>query len=152
MNQDEISQIIGVKEPYLWLDETVTLTDRRIHARKYLDPLLPLFQAHFVTFPLFPGALQCEAAFQAASLLIAGLVPVKPGHVPVIARVKNVKFRRMARPGDWLDIDVEIVDRAAHAFSLRGRISVAGKTTTELDFVATEAALPLEAHSAVPAD
>jgi len=142
VEREEISKIIGVRDPYLWLDEAVEITEQRIHARKFLDPELPLFQGHFISFPLFPGALQCEAAFQAASLLIAGIVPIHPGHVPVIARVKNVKFRRMVRPGSSLDIEVEIVDRAAQAFSLRGRVSVDGKTTTELEFIATEAAMP----------
>ena len=68
MNRQEIEKILPVRDPYLWLDEVVEISDTQIHARKYLDPELEIFQAHYVDFPLFPGALQCEAAFQAAGV------------------------------------------------------------------------------------
>ena len=139
MNQEQIKSTIGVDTPYLWLDEVVEIDDRRIHARKHLDPDLEIFKSHYVEFPLFPGSLQCEAAFQASAVLIARSQAVTDGHVPVIARVRGTKFRRMARPGDTLDIVVEIEDRVGAAFVLKGRISVAGHTTTELHFTATEA-------------
>ena len=65
MNREEIEKILPVRDPYLWLDEVVEISDTQIHARKFLDPELEIFRAHYVDFPLFPGALQCEAAFQA---------------------------------------------------------------------------------------
>ena len=142
MSPEEIESAVLSQDPYLWIDEVLSIDDERIHARKYLAPDLPIFEAHYKTFPLFPGALQCEAAFQASAILIARSQPTKPGHVPVIARVRNVKFRQMVRPGDVIDIVVERRDAIASAVALRGRISVGGRTTTELDFVATEAPLP----------
>ena len=142
MNQEEIQQVIPMREPYLWLDEVIAIDDDHIHARKFLDPGLDVFRGHYADFPLFPGALQCEAAFQAAAVLIARTQPVEPGHVPVIARVAGVKFRQMARPGQTLDIYVDVRDRVANVIAMRGRIVADGVKTTELSFAATEAPAP----------
>ena len=141
MNREEIQAIIPVRDPYLWLDEVVEISESQIHARMYLDPDLEIFSAHYVDFPLFPGALQCEAAFQAAALLIAQTQPRTEGFVPVIARVKNTKFKRMVRPGDTLDVHVQLVARTSRVLTLKGRLSVEGQTTTQLEFSAVEAAV-----------
>ena len=61
--------------------------------------------------------------------------------MPVIARVRNVKFRNLVRPGDTIDIVVQRREVVSSAIRLIGKVSVAGTTTTELEFVATEAAL-----------
>src|SRR6056297_832054 len=134
-----IKEIVRVGDPYLWIDEVVALSDEQIVARKFLDPGLPIFQAHYRDFPLFPGALQCEAAFQASAILIARTMPASPGHVPVIARVRNTKFRSMARPGEMLEIIVSQRGRIAKAVDLHGKLTADGRTTTELRFTATEA-------------
>ena len=145
---DLIEKYVLARDPYLWLDDVVQIDNDHLHARKFLDPDLPIFQAHYIDFPLFPGALQCEAAFQAAAVLIGYSQPTREGHVPVIARVRNVKFRQLVRPGDTLDIHLQRRDVVSTAISLSARIEVAGKTTTELEFVATEAKLPTESPQA----
>ncbi len=141
MDREALQAALLAKDPYLWVDEVVSIDDDQIHARKYLDPELELFKAHYTDFPLFPGALQCEAAFQASAVLIARTQPTEEGKLPVIARVRNVKFRRMVRPGETIDIVVKRRDIFRQAITCHGRISVNGETTTELTFVATEAAL-----------
>lgn len=142
MNQEEISNLIGVRPPYLWISEVQQANDQHLVATKFLSPELELFQGHFVGCPVFPGALQCEACFQAASALIARIQSATPGHVPVIARVNQVKFRRLVRPGDTIRVDVRIVDQIPKVFRMRGRVSVDNHLTAELEFYATEAPLP----------
>ena len=61
------------------------------------------------------------------------------GGVPVIARMNNVKFRRMVRPGDTLDIHVELTKRARRLLHMQGTLKVGGKISCQLEFVATEA-------------
>ncbi len=142
MNKQEISEFIKVSDPYLWLDQVIELTDDHVLCQKHIDKDLPLLKSHYQGFPLFPGALQCEACFQASNVLLTKLLPENPGHIPVIARVRNVKFKRLVRPGDTLQIRVDLLERESKAIFLRGRVSVADVTTTSLDFVATEAVLP----------
>ncbi len=137
MNIDEIQKLIPHRPPFLWLDEVVEIGETTIHARKYLDPGLPVFEGHYPGFPVLPGVLQCEACFQAAAVLIAKMHPVEPGQIPVVTRQNNTRFRRMVCPGETLDIEVTLIEKLASAFFLSGKASVGGQTCLRLDFACT---------------
>ncbi len=149
MNTDEIKACIPHRDPFLWLDEVTEISETHIVARKVLLADLPVFQGHYPGFPIFPGVLQCEACFQAGAVLISKLVPTGTDAVPVVTRLNNVQFRKMIRPGETIEISVELTERLANAFYLKGKVSVmdavtnAGKVTARLDFVCTAA--PMEA-------
>jgi 3-hydroxyacyl-[acyl-carrier-protein] dehydratase len=136
LNREEIERQIPHRSPFLWIDEVVERTDRTIHARKFLDPNLDVFAGHYPDFPVLPGVLQCEAAFQAGALLIAPLAP-SDGGLPVVTRLNNVKFRRMVRPGETLDIHAEIIERLSTAYFLKARTDVDGQTSCSLEFACT---------------
>jgi len=140
IERDEIERLIPHRAPFLWIDSVVELTDRAIHARKFCDPALDVFRGHYPHFPVLPGVLQCEAAFQAGALLIARLVPPGDDRVPVVTRLNNVKFRRMVRPGDTLDIHAELTEELSSAYFLKARTAVEGQTTCSLEFACTLAA------------
>ena len=141
MNTDEIKSCIPHRDPFLWLDEVTEISETKIVARKLLPESLPVFQGHYPEFPVFPGVLQCEACFQAGAVLISKLVPVESDEVPVVTRLNNVQFRRMIRPGETIEVNVELTERLANAFYLKGRVSVNGKVTARLEFVCTAAAM-----------
>ncbi len=139
MTRDEILLHIPHRPPFLWLDEVVARTDSTLHARKLLDPSIDLFQGHYPQFPVLPGVIQCEAAFQAGALLIALTADVPADQVPVVTRLNNVQFRRLVRPGETLDIEVELKERVANAWFLTGKVSVDGKASTRLEFACATA-------------
>ena len=139
MTRTEIEACIPHRAPFLWLDEVVSMDEQRIHARKVLDPESDVFSGHFPAFPVLPGVLQCEAAFQAAAVLISKIEPVGNEQVPVVTRLNNVQFRRLVRPGETLDIEVELTERLSNAFYLKGKTSVDGKTSTRLEFACATA-------------
>lgn len=141
LTKEQIAALIPHRDPFLWVDEVVEVDERRIHARKFVNPALDVFRGHYPGRPVLPGVLLCEAAMQAGAILIARLPEgaIQPGHVPVATRINNVKFKQMVRPGDTLDIEVELTERLAQAFYLSGRIKVAGKTAVQLDFACTTA-------------
>jgi 3-hydroxyacyl-[acyl-carrier-protein] dehydratase len=141
LNSEEIKEHIPHREPFLWIDEVVEISNDRIHARKYLDPALDVFSGHYPHFPVLPGVLQCEAAFQAGATLIATLNVVDDGRVPVVTRLNNTSFRRLVRPGETLDIEVRLTERLANAFFLTGKVSVGGQTATRLEFACAAAAV-----------
>jgi 3-hydroxyacyl-[acyl-carrier-protein] dehydratase len=140
LNRNEIQRLIPHRAPFLWLDEVVEHTPTSVHARKFVDPALDVFSGHYPKFPVLPGVLVCEAALQAGALLIATLEPSPGDRVPVVGRLNNVKFRRMVRPGDTLDIRVELMEKVAQAWFLRGRTEVDGQTACSLEFACTLAA------------
>ena len=142
MDVEAIQRLIPHRPPFLWIDEVLSCDETRIVARKHVPEDLDLFRGHYPAFPVLPGVLQCEAAFQAGAILIAKSFPPQANHVPVVTRLNNTQFRRMVRPGETLDIEVELTERLANAFFLKARVSVAGEVSTRLEFAC--AAAPLE--------
>jgi len=147
VNTDDIKNCIPHRDPFLWLDEVTEISETQIVARKLLAADLPVFQGHYPNFPVFPGVLQCEACFQAGAILIGRLVPTGTNEVPVVTRLNNVQFRKMIRPGELIEIHVELTTRLANAFYLKGKVLVldkvtnATKVTARLEFVCTAAAI-----------
>jgi 3-hydroxyacyl-[acyl-carrier-protein] dehydratase len=141
MNRQEIERLIPHRPPFLWIDEIVEISDASVHAQKFLDPGLDVFAGHYPAYPVLPGVLLCEAALQAGALLIARLEPTPGERVPVVGRLNNVKFKRMVRPGETLDIHVELIEKVANAWFLRGRTAVGGQTCCSLEFACTLAAV-----------
>ena len=139
LSQEQIQQYIPHRDPFLWLDEVVSLDENRIVARKTLTEELDVFRGHYPAFPVFPGVLQCEAAFQAGAVLIAQMIETGSDQVPVVTRLNNVQFRKMVRPGQTLEIEVELTERLANAFFLRGKVAVDGKVTVRLEFACSAA-------------
>lgn len=139
MNRSDIEELIPHRAPFLWIDEVTEISDQRICARKKISEDLDVFRGHYPHFPILPGVLQLEAAFQAGAILIARTQEVGEGQVPVVTRVNNTKFRTMVRPGDTLDIEVELTETLANAFFLQGKVSVDGKVTVRLEFACTAA-------------
>lgn len=134
LNIDEIRRRIPHRDPFLWLDEVVELTDTRIVARRHLSPDLPLFAGHYPNFPVFPGVLQCESCFQAGAILISSVMTADDGRIPVVTRQDKTQYRKMIRPGDTMLIEAELTDQLANAFFLKGRVTVDGQLATRLEF------------------
>jgi len=141
MNIEEIQRCIPHRDPFLWLDTVMELTDTRIVATRFLAPDLPVFVGHYPQFPVFPGVLQCEACFQAGAILISQLIDSADPWVPVVTRQSNTQFRHMVRPGDTMQIDVELTERLSGAFFLKGRVTVEGRVTARLEFACAMASM-----------
>ena len=139
MTSIDYLDLIPNRPPYLWIDEVVSVDEHSIHTRKFVDPNLDLFSGHYPEFPVFPAALQCECAFQASAILIAYLGVSTREKIPVVARANELKFRRIVRPGDMLDVHVQLENPLKEVFFLKGRILRDGETVTTLKFVTTAA-------------
>lgn len=138
LNKSEIQELIPHRDPFLWVDEVTELTPNRVVARKFVDPALDLFRGHYPAKPILPGVFLCEASMQAGAILIARQSePVTDGLVPVATRINNVKFKQMVRPGDTLDIEVELTERLANTYYLSSKVRTGGKIAATLDFACT---------------
>lgn len=138
---DEIKQLIPHREPFLWIDEVLSCDESTIVARKHIPADLDLFRGHYPAFPVLPGVLICEAAFQAGAILIARSFPPEGDHVPVVTRQNNTQFRRIVRPGETLTIEVELTERLANAFFLKGKVSVGKEVSVRVEFACAAARL-----------
>lgn len=129
-----IKSAIPHREPFLLVDEIVEQTDNRIVCRKRFTGEEFWYAGHYPQFPLTPGVLLVEAAMQAGAVLLARYAATGQGGVPVATRINNVKFKAMVRPGDTIDLEVDLVERLADAFFLNAKVTVAGKTAVTFDF------------------
>jgi 3-hydroxyacyl-[acyl-carrier-protein] dehydratase len=73
---------------------------------------------------------------QAGAVLLAKTVDASQG-VPVATRANDVKFKRMIRPGDTVQIEAKLNERLADAFFLTGKVTCNGQLACRLDFAVT---------------
>lgn len=141
MTLAEIHAAIPHREPFLLVDEVVEQSDRRIVCRKHFTGQEYFFAGHYPGFPLVPGVLLCEAAMQAGAILLsrllAGAKSTGAEKLPVATRMNDVKFKQMVRPGDTIEIEVDLVERLSEAFYLKAKVTSSGKTAVRFEFACT---------------
>ncbi|MGB0600224.1 MAG: 3-hydroxyacyl-ACP dehydratase FabZ family protein [Rubripirellula sp.] len=139
MTIEEIEKRIPHRSPMRLLDEIVTQDDSTIHCRKTFHEEEFFVQGHFPDHPIVPGVIQCECCLQAGAILLSAQTAEDQtagdsGLVPVATRMDSVKFKRMVRPGDTVDVHVTLNDQVSNAYFLTGKMMLAGKLTARLDF------------------
>ena len=135
------------------LDEVVRRGDASIVCKKTFSADEFFVHGHFPGQPLVPGVIQCECCLQAGAVLLQQYMQSTPGTVPVATRMDNVKFKRMVRPGDTVEIQVTLNDQVSNAFYMTGKMTLNGKLTTRLDFACSVAEIPAgDANAAASSD
>ena len=138
MSLEQVLAAIPHRPPFLWVDEVVALdaAAKTIHARKFVDPETPCFAGHYPDFPLLPGVLVCAAIYQSGAVLLATVAKdqLRDGLIPVLTRGRDSRFRRMVRPGETLDLEVEVEDGLGTVFQLAGTAKVAGELAVKAKF------------------
>ena len=136
MHLDPIFAAIPHRPPFLLVDEIVEQTEQRIVCRKTFTGEEDFFLGHYPDFPIVPGVLLCEAAMQAGAILLSQLVEGEEG-IPVATRMNDVRFKQMVRPGDTIEMEVELTERLSNAFFLKAKVTTGGKTAVRLQFACT---------------
>lgn len=131
---EEIERRIPHRSPMRFLDEIVSVDETHIVCRKTFREDEFFVQGHFPGDPIVPGVIQCECCLQAGAALLFDHVSAEGEFVPVATRMDSVKFKRMVRPGDTIDIDVTLNDQVSNAFFMTGKVLLAGKVAARLDF------------------
>lgn len=141
MSLERIYAAIPHRPPFLLVDEIISQGDNRIVCRKTFQPTEYFYQGHYPHFPITPGVLLCEACMQAGAILLSSHVSAKEQGVPVATRMNDVRFKRMVRPGETVELEAELTERLGDAFYLKGRVRCEGKLAVSLEFACTLAAL-----------
>ena len=139
MNLAEIHAAIPHRPPFLWVDEIVERNEKRILCRKTFRDDEWFFAGHYPGYPITPGVILCEAAMQAGAILLAQHAPPIEHGVPVAARMNDVRFKRMVRPGDTIEMEVELTDQISNAWYLSAKVTCAGQLAVRFEFTCTVA-------------
>jgi 3-hydroxyacyl-[acyl-carrier-protein] dehydratase len=141
MTRQAILAAIPHRDPFLLLDEILQQEDSRIMCRKRFTGEEYFFAGHYPQFPLVPGVILCEAAMQAGAVLLSRFIEDPSRGVPVATRMNDVRFKQMVRPGDTIEIEVELTERLSNAFFLTGKVTTGGKVAVRFEFACTMANL-----------
>ena len=137
MSREQILAAIPHRPPFLLVDEIVEWTDSRIVCTKVFKGREDFFAGHYPGFPLVPGVLLCEAAMQAGAILLSRLFTAEDNKIPVAAKMKDVRFKRIVRPGELIRMEVELVERMIDIFFLKAKVTVEGKLAVRFEFACT---------------
>ena len=140
MSLAQIHAAIPHRKPFLLVDEIVEQSERRIVCRKTFSPDEWFYAGHYPNFAVTPGVLLCEAAMQAGAILLSPLVGSISG-VPVVARMNDVRFKRMIHPGETIEIEAELTERLRDAFYFKATVTSAGTVAVRFEFTCKMAAV-----------
>ncbi|MEP3050085.1 MAG: 3-hydroxyacyl-ACP dehydratase FabZ [Erythrobacter sp.] len=134
----KILKALPHRYPLLLVDRVKKIElGERIHAVKAVSMNEEFFQGHFPGAPIMPGVLQIEALAQAAAILgIETLELSGTGKLVIFMGIESAKFRAPVTPGCLLDLEVEFLQKRSRVYKFKGKASVEGKTSCEVEFTA----------------
>jgi 3-hydroxyacyl-[acyl-carrier-protein] dehydratase len=95
--------------PFLLIDRiTECVPGQFVKGYKNVTINEDFFNGHFPGNPVMPGVLQIEAMAQLCSGLVMTM-PEYKGKLALFAGIDNVRFKRMVRPGDRLEMSAEVL-------------------------------------------
>ena len=126
------------REPFIFVDRVVEVTDSSIQTEKQIKVDEPFFAGHFPSRPIMPGVLICEAVFQSSSILMSNRAGTTSdaGSIPLITRISNVKLKRVVLPGDLMEVEVKLKEVLGQAAYMSGKVKVGEKTVLTVEFTA----------------
>ena len=84
---------------------------------------------HFPGYPLVPGVLIVESLAQLGGRLVEASVRAAAGRrvLPMLARIESAKFLQPVRPGDRLDLEVDLIALGDDIARVAGVARVGGR-------------------------
>ncbi|MCD8378505.1 MAG: 3-hydroxyacyl-ACP dehydratase FabZ [Candidatus Gastranaerophilales bacterium] len=129
----QIMEIIPHRYPFLLVDKiTECIPGKYSKGYKNVTMNEGFFQGHFPDNPIMPGVLQIEAMAQCSAPILT-VLPEYKGKLTLFAGVDNARFKNIVRPGDRLDMFIELTKAKGPIGKCHGIGSVDGKTVVEAD-------------------
>jgi 3-hydroxyacyl-[acyl-carrier-protein] dehydratase len=134
MAYKDIKELLPHREPFLYVDKLVEVSDERIvGTRKYTEDEY-FFKGHFPGYPVVPGVILVESMAQCGGAGVAqsGILGDK---LFFLATVDKVKFRRQVVPGDEVRFEVENVRIDARGLRQTGKAFVGDQVAAEASWL-----------------
>jgi 3-hydroxyacyl-[acyl-carrier-protein] dehydratase len=133
LGREEIEKIIPHRPPFLLVDRVVELVPgERVAAKKLVTD--EDCAGHFPGNPIMPGVKMVEALAQCGAVAVLSQ-PENEGRLVLFAGIDDVRFKRIVRPGDLLDLLCEVeavrgpVGKGRVKATVDGELAVRGTLT-----------------------
>jgi 3-hydroxyacyl-[acyl-carrier-protein] dehydratase len=133
LGREAIEAIIPHRYPFLLLDEVLELVPgARVSARKTVTD--EDCAGHFPGNPIMPGVKMVEALAQCGAVAVLSQ-PENKGKIALFAGIEDIRFKRIVRPGEVLDLECEVeavrgpVGKGKVRASVGGALAVRGTLT-----------------------
>ena len=109
LDVQKIKEIIPHRYPFLLVDKVTEMEEgKRVVGLKNVSANEPFFEGHFPEYPVMPGVLILEALAQVGAIAVLDMEENK-GKIGFLAGVDKCRFKREVKPGDQLELEVEII-------------------------------------------
>lgn len=133
MDIQEIKNTIPHRYPFLLVDKVTDMEEgKRVTAIKNVTANEPFFQGHFPDYPVMPGVLIVEALAQTGAIAVLGIEENK-GKIGFLAGIDKCRFKHQVKPGDQLELNVEIIRVKGPIGKGKGTATVNGKVACEAE-------------------
>ena len=137
LDRAAIEGILPHRAPFLLLDEVIELEPgARVVARKLVTE--EDCAGHFPGNPIMPGVKMVEALAQAGAVAVLS-EPENKGRLALFAGIDDVRFKRLVRPGDQLELTCVLeqvrgpIGRGKARATVGGQLAVRGTLTFAVD-------------------
>ncbi len=131
-----ITDLIPHRPPFLFIDEIVSAGPDSLVARRTWRAEEDFYKGHYPDGPITPGVILCECVIQAGALLVALTESASGGKpkMPILARIRDVRFRLPVFPGDTTTIEVKQKEFVAGFGLMSGTMKCGEKRVLSIDF------------------
>ena len=135
LNLEQIKQVIPHREPFLLIDKVeIVEKEKSAVGYKYLTGNEDFFRGHFPGNPIMPGVLVIESMAQTACVLYLSRPDLR-GKFAYFMSIEETKFRKPVRPGDLLELKVEVVKAKERVGKVKGVAYVNNNVVAESEFM-----------------
>lgn len=127
-------QVIPHRNPHLWLDGIIEL-ENGVSAKGFWTPGEEHYVGHFDTMPLLQGVKQVESLAQLGAYSV--MANTEQAMLGIFKGIENTVFEKLVKPGDTLELEIEIIDKGKRDFKGRGIARIGGIVSCQTTILGT---------------
>jgi len=131
----DIQKIIPHRYPFLLVDKILECGEDYIVGIKNVTFNEPFFQGHFPGIPIMPGVMIVEAMAQVSGILFLKILNDQKKRLVYFAGIDKARFRKPARPGDQLRMELKLLRLRQSSYKMRGTAYVDGEVVAEAELL-----------------